>query len=147
MSMIAQFKTVPVDTLTVNTGTPTGGIADIQHWQDGNQLAIAEVTGIPGIRVTLTFANIPSGLLYLYILGWYEGSSTHYVNIEMWNYDTSAWDIFGNMPLNYSPISHMSPFLDDTNYISSGAAQVRLNHPVTGNASHDMYVRHVCLLY
>lgn len=146
MPSIAKFRSIVADTLTVNVGTATGGIADTQIWQDGNEIVVADAAATPGLTITVTFEDVDS-ILYLFVLGFYEGSSTHYVNIEMWNYDTAAWDQFGNMALKLSSASHLLPVLDDTDYISGGQAKARFNHPPNGNVNHDTTIRFLALLY
>jgi hypothetical protein len=37
------------------------------------------------------------------------------------------------------------PIPDDTNYIDSGAAKIKIYHSTTGNASHDVYVDYVAV--
>ena len=46
LSAIPRFKRIAPDTLTVNNGVATGDVSDIQHWQDGNTLAIAESAAV-----------------------------------------------------------------------------------------------------
>jgi len=144
MSSIPRFKRIAPATLTVTVGTPTGGIADIQHWQDGNQLAIAEAAATPGITATLAFSGVTS-ILRLFVMGYYVG--THYVVIEFWNYTDSAWDVFDTIEVGSESQVYDIPVFDDTDYISSGAAQIRLNHPSAGDNTHDLYIDYVALLY
>jgi len=147
MSSIPRFKRIPPATLTVNNGTPTGGLADIQHWQDGNQLAVQEAAGSPPcLRLTMTFEKVNS-ILGVFILGNYQGSSTHNMNVEIYNYTTTAWDVLDTFANRISKNSHVGQVFDDSDYISSGAAQVRLDHVQSGNSSHDLYIDYVALLY
>ena len=87
------------------------------------------------------------GILFVLVLGHYSGVNTHTLDIEIWNYTTSAWDPLGSFFSRISQASKLLPVLEDTDYISSGAAQVRINHPQSGNASHHAYIDYIALLY
>jgi len=148
MSSLARYKRIVPDTLVVNNGTPTGDISDIQHWVDGNQLAVQEgAGGPPCLRLTMTFEQVTS-ILGVFVLGYYQGSATHNINIEIYNYTTTAWDALDTFANKISKSSHVGQVFDDSDYINgSNQAQVRLDHVQSGNASHDLYIDYIALLY
>lgn len=135
------------DVLTVNDGIKTGDISDIQHYMDGNLLAIQEQPGAPGIQAVIDFENVIS-ILALYVFGNYDGATNHCVDIEMWNYRTSAFDEFDSFSTRICPGAHTAWVFEDTDYINaSNQAIMRLNHSIGGNNSHDLYIYYVALLY
>ena len=74
--------------ITVNTGTPTGSVTDVQTMFDGNTLDIAEVTGTPGFDVEFSFTGLADFPDFVVARWQYDGSSTHFCTIDIWNYTT-----------------------------------------------------------
>jgi len=146
MPSINRYRRVVPATFVDITGTPTGDISDIQIWQDGNQLQVTETNGTPGLRFTFTFVGVTS-ILRLFVMGYYNGSATHHLDIQMWNYTTSAWDQFCAMMTANDSQQFVCEVFDDTDYISGGASQVRFDHHVAGNNSHNVYLDYIALLY
>jgi len=147
MSSLARYKRIQPAVITVGAGTPTGDISDLQHFADGNQYQIQEQAGTPALRLTIDFVNVRS-ILAVYVLGNYVGSTTHCENIEIWNYTTSAWDIIDSFSTRICLGAHTAWVFDDSDYINgSNEAIVRLDHPQSGNSSHDLYIEYIALLY
>ena len=147
MAHINRWRRITADTLTIDNGTLiSGDISDTQIWDDNAEMTIREVTGVPGIRVTITFANVGT-IQAVSVLGNYKGSTTHCVDIEIWNYTTSTWVQIGSFSTKLCPSAHTNWVFDDKDYISSGASQVRLNHSQSGTNSHYLYLRYIALLY
>jgi len=127
------------------TGSLTGGDIDsVQAMNDGDTYDVDEVTGVPGFAMTFTFSGITTfDRIFLYLK--YNGSSTHFVYVQLYNYTTTSWDT----QLEFSDHSVFELFnievYDDTDYIDSGAALVRLYHVTTGNAAHDISIDYVAL--
>jgi hypothetical protein len=139
------------DSITVNAGIPTGTVADLQAEFDGNSLYIQEASSTPGMLVIVDFIDV-SAFNWVNILLAYNGGTTHYIAVEMWNWTTSTWDCFGSTKGNgaLEANTNNSFFVHDcTNYIgtdaNSGETRVRLNHAPAGNASHNMTVEVVSL--
>lgn len=130
--------------VTLNNGTSSDTVADMQTLNDGNEYAIAEVTGVPGIDLRIEFTGIIS-VRGLILHAYYQG--THNLNVELYNYTLVQFDLFTNMTNsayhNYRTI--LIP--GGTDYFdSSGNAVMRLYHPQTGNASHNAYIDYAALL-
>lgn len=132
--------------ITVNTGgTPVGSVSDVQTLLDGNVYQLPEVASTPGFDVEFNF----TGLNYFRSIAtriWYNGSSTHDVTFDVYNYNTASWDQFylvlSGTNYNYRYIE----IPDGTNYVDgSGNAKVRLYHNSAGNASHDIYIDYIAL--
>ena len=121
------------------TGTLTGTIADIQALNDGNVLIVNEASGAPGMLFDMEFSNVTSiqGLVFK---GYYSGSTSHWVEIQLYNYLTTTFDIFmtfsnGNgMNYRYIEIPDGSP------YISDGNSIMRAYHPSAGTPTHDLFI-------
>lgn len=136
------------DSLTLTAGVLTGDVTDVQTWQDGNVLQLAEVAATPGQDLEFNFTGVKSirrvGLGMFYV-----GSATHYIEVQIWNVTKAAWEVLWTFSaalgtnLRYSNIPNNK---DGRDYIDAGVAKLRLFHPLGGNASHDSFIDYVALL-
>jgi hypothetical protein len=133
------------DSITLTVGDTTDAIADLQTELDGNIYEIQEEAGVPGIHLEVAFADVYS-IKAIDIRLKYDGSLTHSIRIQLYNYSTTVWDEFDSLSDTLGYVHHEVVVKDDTNYISGKAVIVRLYHPESGNASHDLHVDHVGLL-
>lgn len=137
------------NSITVNTGgTPVGAISDIQTLLDGNVYQLPEVAGTPGFDVEFVFTGITDVKGFAFRAYYAPLTSSHLVTFAAWNYDTSAWDQFMELPpstgYNYRYIeipNGNSPYFD-----GSGNAKIRFYHNSSGNAAHDLYVDFIALI-
>ena len=133
-----------IDAVTL-IGTLTGTVSDVQSLNDGNVLIVNEVSGAPGILCDMEFSNV-STIRGIVFKGYYSGSASHWVEIQLYNYITTTWDIFmtfsdGNgMNYRYIEIPDGSP------YISDGNSIMRAYHPSAGTPTHDLFIDYVALL-
>ena len=128
-------------------GTTSDSYADVMVLLDGNTYTLTEANGAtPGATVIFDF----SGLKYLHGLSFradYTGSTTHYYNVELWNYDTTAWDIISTLDFSfgYKLVSILLP--NASSYLSTtGTARVRFNHPPTGVGTHTLMIDYLAII-
>lgn len=143
---IPGFHNIP-DSINAVVGGLTGTVADIQTWQDGNVLLLAETTGTPGMDLEINFTDVKS--IRRVALGmFYDGSALHWVEIQLWDYVAVAyktvWTFSAGNGLNYRysdlPVS-------GTNFIDgSGNSKMRIVHPPSGNAAHDAHIDYAALI-
>ena len=138
------------DSITVSSGTLTGAVADLQTAFDGNQVAIQEAAGGPPcLTMIVDFVSV-TAFNWVHIIDYYEGSTTHSVAIELYNWSTTNWDCFNSSNGVENSMTDHSFFVpSDTNYIGTGGdagkVRVRFDHVQSGNASHNLYVDVVAL--
>ena len=122
-------------------------VSDIQTPFDGNALTWDEVTGAPGINLSVNFTNV-TVVRGVVLRAYYEGSSSHQVNVSLHNYETVAEDIIIRLDDSSNPDYNYRTILipDGSDYISGGAAQINFIHPITGNNTHDLFIDYVALL-
>jgi len=138
-------------TQTVTAGTLTSGtVSDVQTWQDGNEVHIDEAAGVPGFNIEYTFENVAE-FCEILVTFHYVGATTHNCVIEIYDDTNSVWKEFFSQ--NGAPLNHntrFSPFPDIANvanYINaSDQVIMRFYHPVSGNASHDLYIDYVAII-
>jgi len=133
--------------VTVNTGTGSGVVANVSDMFEGDTYDVAEAASTPGFDVEFAFSSITVLPRKLVIRAWYNGTSTHGVGIDIYNYDTTAWDRFHSFlgdHLDYVQFCIDIP--SATNYVDgSGNAKIRFYHFSAGNASHDIYIDYIQL--
>ena len=144
---------IAANSITLSAGTSAEGLADLQTRNDGNVYHITEAAATPGITLIVDFISVTEFSM-VNILATYEGSATHALEIELYNWTAAVWDHFDGMQTGFSnsgTIFHNHDFFvpEDANFIGTGAdagkVRVRINHPMAGNASHDVYIDVVAL--
>ena len=135
-------------TITVNAGgTPVGTVTDVQSLLDGNVYQIPEVAATPGFDIDFNFTNVASIGGFVSNI-WYDGSATHNVALDLFNYTDVQQDSFLHVSHSASLYSYRTVLMpDDTKYINgSNEAQLSLYHYSGGNASHDIYIDYIALI-
>ena len=125
--------------VTLNYGSSSDSVTDLQTQLDGNIYSIDEAADTPGIELEVDFTGVVK-FTKVIVKAYYAGGSTHGVRIQLYNNDSDAWDTLHTL---YSGIDHQQCTLivpDDTNYIDTGVVIVRFYHTELGNASHDLYI-------
>lgn len=145
-SSIPGFHLVP-DSVNVVVGTPTGTVADVQTWQDGNTLDIVEAAATPGQDIQFAFVNVKS-IRRVGVAMNYVGSATHWIEIRLYDYVAAAfktvWTFSTGMGLNYR---YSDLPIDGQNFIDAGGnALMQIYHPVAGNAAHNSNIDYVALI-
>jgi hypothetical protein len=147
-----KYKDMVPSSITLNTGTLAAGtVSDVQVMFDGNVYHVDEVTGVPGFDIEFNFTGVdrvPSFVVCRWI---YDGSATHYVTWDIWNYTTTAWDqlrMFKTSELYYASMTMYIPRASNGDYVDgSGNSMVRTYHHTSGNASHDIQIDYVGLTH
>jgi hypothetical protein len=148
-SRLAWTKTT-ANNITQGNGTHTGTVSNLQTAHDGSFYHIDEAAVDPGFELTIEFVSV-TGFNWVQILGTYDGSATHSVQIALYNFNTTTWDCFGAFPNSQAEVATAGEYTlgnesffvpDDDNYIGtggdSGDVRVRIRHTMTGNAAHDI---------
>ena len=99
-----------------------------------------------------------TGFTWVNVIAGYEGSATHGVALQLYNWSSAAWDTFDAIENGYADVTTADGYIlsnhdfvvpSDTNYIGTGAndgdVRVRIYHTPLGNASHDTYIDVVAL--
>ena len=127
-------------------GTPVGAVSDAQTLGDGNEYNLPETNTTPGITLEVNFTGVTS-LIGITANVRYQGSTSHHVDVSIYNYTTAALVHIRRMETSTENVM-MTVMLPDTGdyYDGSGNAQVVFNHPDAGNVTHDLWVDYIALL-
>lgn len=132
--------------ITLNTGTGTGSVTDLQTMLDGNVYHIDEVVGVPGFDLEVNFTTV-TRIRGVQTRFFYDGTATHDVHVEMRNYATSAWDVMTSVNGTPDYVTLMWWLPSAANYIDgSGNSIVRFYHVTSGNAAHNIDIDYVGLI-
>ena len=155
-SRIDWFK-ITADTITINAGTSSDVITDLQTFADGDFYNLVEAAATPGMSFTVGFINV-TAFNWVNIVGCYEGIATHAVGVQLYNFDTTTWDTFNGFATEKCDITSVGEYIvysknfivpDDTNYIGAGGdlgdVRIRFRHTMAGNPAHDLYLDVVAL--
>jgi hypothetical protein len=137
----------PANGLTITEGTQTAGnLASTATLADGDFLQITETVTTPGLDVRFDFVSV-NRIREVIFSGYYEGSTSHNVTIDLYNYDDVAWDTLHTFytGLYTSHVYIRIPV--DADYVSGGLAVMRFYHAIIGNINHDLYIDYVGLGY
>lgn len=141
------IATYTAASVTKNTGgTATGTVADTTSLLDGTAYSVAEAASTPGFDIEFAWSGIARTPTQLVLRGWYDGLVTHNVTVELYRYSgTPGWDKLSAIPttLDYDMRVFGLPVM--TNYLSGGAAKVRLYHNTAGNPAHTIYIGYIAL--
>jgi hypothetical protein len=127
-----------------------GTVLDIRTFNDYNTgtnsgfYSINDAATTPGYIVYVGFTNIVEFNRIVLNIN-YTQNSGHTINIDIYNYNSGAWDtfsIFSGLPGWYQLALGL---IDSQPYISSGVVTLRLYHISGGNPSHRTWIDYVAL--
>ena len=143
--------TVPVVGTSTTYGTYNfGDVTSIQTYGDYNIVAntgfysVNDGSGAPGHVEYIGFTGVSDFNRIVLNIN-YTATSGHTQDIDVYNYQTDAWDTFGT----YSGSGNWQQFalgvVDSIPYISSGNVTVRNYHVNSGNTQHRTWIDYVAL--
>lgn len=137
------------ESVTLLAGTLTlGDVNSVQIMMDDKNYMVNEIAGTPAFNIEFNFTNIDKNINYVVTRWLYEGSSTHYVTIDIYNYVTDSWNELRTFSDNggyYSSMTQYIPLNINNNYVSNGNAKVRFYHVTSGVLAHDIHIDYVGL--
>ena len=132
-----------------SVGTWTGSVSDVQTFSDGNTydgVEVAPAVDGTGLRATFDFEKV-GFIRGIMINSYYNGNSTHYTEVQLWDYASSAWK-------TQTVIFHSVTTIPSVRYIevpdcnadcvSNGLARIRLEHS-SATAGHDFVLDYIAL--
>lgn len=145
------------NSITLTNGTSGNAVSDLQTMSDGTFYDLTEAASTPGINLIVDFISV-TAFETVRVLGGYNGSSTHSLAIQVYNWNSAAWNTFNAMQTGLWDISTAGEYIlgnyqftvfDDANYIGTGGdagkVRIRFYHTMAGNASHHLYIDEVSL--
>jgi hypothetical protein len=128
-------------------GTVDAGTYVTTHVDDGTSWTIHEVAATPGFDLRLTFTGITQIPSHVRLTFWYDGSATHTVQVQLWDFVGGVWETYGVLPAGSGLVTTDFPIVDPLDHMSGGEVRVRINHVSGGNASHHMYVDYAAIMH
>lgn len=138
----------PATTTTITGTYVSGATSSIEFPNDGLTYHVDEVTGVPGFNIQTDFYNVATSTVIntLKTRFWYNGSATHNVDLQIYNYATPGWNTLQTVQGTPSYVSLNLELTNGNNYVSAtGTVNVRFYHTTTGNASHDIQIDYLSI--
>lgn len=138
-----------VDSITLAAGTSTTDADDLESVQDDLTYIVREAAATPGIDLIADFVDVEQ-FDYVNVLGYYDGSATHAVSIQLYCWESSSWHTWDALDgIEKAMTNHGIWIPCYANYIGTGAndgkVRVRFNHTMAGDVSHYLYLDVVSL--
>jgi len=125
-------------------GTIDGGtLADTNHQDgkyDGNTFNFSEVSATPGLDLRINFTGITSFNTGIMRYKTASGLTGAYPIIQMWNYNTNAWEDYPPVAQSTTFATITQPVFDSSDHVSGGVAQMRIYKATKGNTGNKYYV-------
>ncbi|MHB9002471.1 MAG: cytochrome c3 family protein [Coriobacteriia bacterium] len=140
--------TADATAIVTNFGDTVSTLADVVT-SDGADYAVQELSGgYPTLQVDLDFAGLVGTPSSLRIDGRYAADSGHNVRVYAWNFATSVWADLGRLPESAADQVFSYPLpAPQSDYVSGGLTQIRIDHLADGINSHWLYVDRAWLQY
>ena len=133
-------------------GTTSSVVSDLQTGNDGVFYSVTEAAASTAINLIVDFENITE-FNYVHIKGVYDGSATHSVAIQLYNWAETRWDTYDALQTAQEDVStadgyiyedHSFLVFDKADYIGTGGdlgnVRLRFYHTMSGNPAHDMHI-------
>jgi len=127
--------------LVVDGTLDAGNLASLQAI-DGDSYNVSEISSTPGydIRMNFTSVTTPTGInLYSFE----DCSVGHTVDMQLWNYSSSAWETIGEIPSDSGFVWNNFSISDGTNFVSGGVTQLRKYFSDQGNVNHHHHIDYI----
>jgi len=133
-------------TMTVTFGTLNQGTVSDLCAVGGTDVIIQERVASPPFQIDFSFSGVQriSGLKFY---GRYNGSPTHNVHVEAFNYVSSLWDYVGELSTTTNKQWFAYNLNLPNNYLSGGIVLVRIIHQDTGNNTHQFILDYINVNY
>lgn len=113
---------------------------DISYWQ------LNEVAGIPGFDVKLVYDSVDRTPTQIWFSGYYNGSASHTVELQLYNYEDAVWEVYTTIPTSTTTNWYTINIADPLEHVRNDSAQVRFYHSSNGNITHDMFIDYCVLV-
>jgi len=142
--------------VNVTAGTPVGfGVHDDLHQRGApflaGEIVLDDTATTPGLSMEIIFSGVGAITTAIFDVTYYIATdAAHTISLQAWNYNTSAWDTLGTAPgeaIQYSYTSYQFTLTTPANYVSAGAAKLRVHHPDLGIVGHELLVGYASLAY
>jgi len=132
--------------VTGGSYTDTSDITDA-HYYDGLSLNFTEGNGADPLDIVFNFTGVED-FSQLIMREYYMGSASHDIQVQIWDYDSSAWEDYFDFvgQAGYTIIT--IPTYDSADHLDpvDNNVTVRLHHVQNGITSHRLYIDYIWLV-
>lgn len=105
---------------------------------------VSEDAGANAILIQVNFTGVETFSSIL-LREQYNGGMGHEITIESWNYDTSSWELHGEITDQASFVESVINILDASDHVSGGLVQIKFEHQQNGVPSHNFFLDYIAL--
>jgi hypothetical protein len=133
--------------MSVATGSlVAGGTYEDLADAHANYVQVEESNGADPLRLTVTIGNVTGPINSLIVRCYYAGSSSHHVQIALYNNTSAAYDLLETLVTSSDYAWYVLPILDYEHYVDgSKNVIVRFYHVENGVNTHDLYIDYVAV--
>jgi hypothetical protein len=124
---------------SITGGTITSTNISETYWNDGITYNISEGNGVNPLTLYINYTGVTAFSQWI-IREYYLGSSSHHIQFQIWDYDTSSWEDYFEIVGQTGQAWIVVPVFDSTEHISGGIVQTRYYQAEYGISSHRLYI-------
>ena len=116
--------------------------------RDNLYLNVRESAGAASATNPSTTQFLFSGISHFNVINtrsFYTGLVSHNYNIQLWNYNTSAWDTYATFSGETDYVARTIEVFNPALYISAGVVKLQFIHTSTGNTGHEIHYDYIAL--
>lgn len=133
--------------ITTITGTVNSGNLTSVWYVDTDYYNVSEINLASNpIEIVANFSNANITTIdSIIVKHYYTGSLGHEILVQLWNYNTSAWDNYGDITDESGFVVSIYPVLDPANHILNGNMSMRFLHVQTGIGTHILLLDYIAV--
>ena len=124
--------------VTGGSYTDTEDVTDAWYY-DSASLNFTEGSGTDPLDIYLNYTGVEDFHEFI-IREYYMGSSSHHVQIQIWDYNESEWEDYFEFVGQSGYTVLTIPIYDASDHIENGVVQIRLHHIQNGVSSHELNI-------
>ena len=123
---------------SVELGKVNSGIYQSTYTNDNNKFILNELNRTPGFCYTFQHTNVPDPAAdyFLQFRGTYGGSSSHDVEFQAYNHDTTSYTTFLTLDTSLFTQDYFANIPSGEAYYDDGTLTIRTIHNDAGNSGH-----------
>lgn len=101
---------------------------------------VSEVGGVPGYDIRMNFTNVSERVeaYYFYLYLYYDGVTSHYIEIQLFNFSGDGWTKIGEIDDTTGFVWHNNSVVSQ-DFISGNVMSIRVYHYSSGNPNDNIY--------
>ena len=130
---------------TINAGTEDAGTQVNAQVEDGVLWEVGDEVATPGLEVEWALNAGARTPHCIHFVGRYNGHPTNDLNVDIWNYNTTDWDVLGTISRSVQIQSIEFEGITSNHKDGSNDMKVRIQQPAEGRTQDSLFIDHLCV--